>query len=193
MWLCLIILTAGFPCAVAGAGDRKESSNRPTIASEPQVERSSPGDQLRTLMKEVDEAEALYLRGVRDSKDEDRKADIERLWRDYLRKFDENSSKALDLVRDAPEPSVFAFLDWMVSNPRNVTRFQPQVKQTVELLRKSSTEDSRIGRLCLVLGHFGKWRHDPTVDFLRISAERNPDRAARARHPGPRMSPLSER
>jgi len=113
-------------------------------------------------------------------KDGSPRDEVDRLWSSYRQKADTGIPKALDLIREDPRSSTaFGVFDWIVSNARNVARDQPYVKQAIEQLRYHHTENPGVGPLCSVLGDLGDCQHTPTIEFLRATADKNPDRTAR--------------
>jgi peroxiredoxin len=176
-----IILAAVLACGgMAWAKDGKEPTLGPSPASVRDEGTPSLGDRVRALKKDVADAEATYLRASKAWKEGTSRDEVEKLWRSSIRKADAGIPKALDLIREAPKSSTaFGILDWIVSNPRNVARSQPYVGQAIEQLREHHTENPDVGRLCSVLGDLGDWKHQPTIEFLRTTADKNPDRTAR--------------
>lgn len=156
-------------------------------------ELKSPAERLLMLKQGVDDAEAAYVRATKNyeaaydraaknDKEGDPAEGIEKLWSDYTRKVDEDVPKGLELVRKDPRSqAAFSFLNWIGSNPRTVVRSKPYVKQAVELLLAYHAENPNLGRLCSVLGYMGHelYEHEPTLKFLRTTAEKNPDRTTR--------------
>jgi hypothetical protein len=179
---CSIILAVLIACGVTRAKDGEEPTVCPPSTSGRGEGAPALVDRFQALRKEVEDAESAYLRASEAYKEGDSLEGIEKLWRAYKLKADENVPKTLQMIRNAPRSSAaFEVLDWIMTNPRIIVRSQPYVNQAIELLRDHHPENPNIGRICSFLGGFGLGLcdHPPTMEFLRSASEKNPNRTAR--------------
>jgi hypothetical protein len=160
----LVALLALVAFGSAGLGDEPKKN-------------ASAADQLKALRKEVDEAHAAYLRAVKSSKKGDPPDRLDGPLKAYTKMEDENNPKILDLVRNDPKAKAsLEALEWIITES-NRNAYQPYAKEVAELLRDHHAKNSKVGRLCAFLSQ--QWASEPTLEFLKQTSAKNPDRMAR--------------
>jgi thiol-disulfide isomerase/thioredoxin len=135
----------------------------------------SNAGRMKALRKEVDDAEAAYMKAIEDRKPKDQ---IDKLWNVYLQIDDTNLAKIFELARQEPaSETACEMFGWIVANPK--TKGGPLNSigvQSVEFLRDYHATDSNIAKICW---EFGTPYWDPTfqpaTDFLQMAADNNPD------------------
>ena len=140
---------------------------------------TSTEEQMKTLRKEADDAEAAYIKAVEDRKPDDQ---VDRLWNIYSQIDDTNLAKIFELARQEPaSENACEMFGWIVTNRKTQgRRLSPIGVQTVELLRDYHATNPNIAKICY---EFGKLTWDPTfqpaTDFLQMAADKNPEREVR--------------
>jgi thiol-disulfide isomerase/thioredoxin len=148
---------------------------------------NSPGDlqaaisnaeQMKVLRREADDAYGAYTTAIDNRKADD---EIEKLWQEYLRIDRANLPKVFVLAKQEPasEPAFESFA-WIMTN--QLTQgwgFDSNVLQTLEFLRDHHATNPGIGKICWRLGRNWDPTCQPAMDFLRIAANKNPDREVR--------------
>jgi thiol-disulfide isomerase/thioredoxin len=143
------------------------------LTAEPKTILSIDG-QMKVLRREVDDAQAAYLQASGDEK--------EKLWEVYSQINDLNLSKIFDLARQEPASgTAFTMFKWIVRNPRIGIRslYYTDGIPSVEFLRDYHTANTNIGDICSKFGWGWPRACPPVMDFLRLSAEKNPSRESR--------------
>jgi thiol-disulfide isomerase/thioredoxin len=134
-------------------------------------------DDLTTLRREVDGVSAIYKAYEKATKQDEQ----EKLWKTYMETNDALLPRVFEGVRKSPSsPLAFGLLEWVMTNGRiSIPSLRPYASQSVELLRDRYTLETNISEVCKQLGLFGYAESQPTVEFLQIASEKNPDRRAR--------------
>jgi tetratricopeptide (TPR) repeat protein len=141
----------------------------------------SPAEQLKALRKEVDDAEAAYLKAIQEYKEGDPADKIDKLWKAYVAKADETMPKVVELARKDPKSAdAFDALEWVVVSGRQAA-YKDWGTQAVQVLREHHTENPKLARVCAALGGGYYWdeQHEPARAFLRAALEKNPDQTVR--------------
>jgi thiol-disulfide isomerase/thioredoxin len=170
--LLMVVTAAGSASGRSWAADGLQT-NLPATPTKADV---SVTEQLKALKKEVDDAEAAYVKETDSEKDD-------KLWLVYGNANKANIPRVIELVRQDPTSTVaFEMLEWVVTN-RQVRAgsrlLRPYGLQAVELLKDHYTTNPKLSRICWVIGHNWDFRHQPTFDFLQAVIAKNPDRNAR--------------
>jgi thiol-disulfide isomerase/thioredoxin len=170
MLLLAAALTLGTGC---GAGELKVNS----LADTQTVIRNAK--QMKALRKEVDDAEAAYINASRDesvSKDQ-----TEKLWNIYAQIDDTNLPKIFELARQDPaSETALEMFEWIVTNQRiQRPSLYTNGVQSVEFLRDYHVANPKIARICRLLGTRWQPTCQPVIEFLKVAAEKNPDREIR--------------
>jgi thiol-disulfide isomerase/thioredoxin len=156
----------------AGYGADRTNLLAGTNAAGPKVE------QMLVLRKEVDDAEAAYMKAHRDRKSEDQ---VEKLWGFYLHINETNLPKIFELARQEPaSETACEMFGWIVRNRQiqNSSLYTNGV-QSLEFLRDYHATNPNVARICRTLGSRWDPTCQPAMDFLKIAAEKNPDREVR--------------
>ena len=139
----------------------------------------SSTEQMKALRKEVDDAEAAYMKAFHDRKPE---AQVEKLWNFYTHIDDTNLPKIFELARQEPKTeTAFEMFGWIVTN-RQIQNpsFYTNGLESIEFLRDYHATNPKIDpRICRILGIRWDPTCQPAIDFLQIVADKNPDREAR--------------
>jgi len=156
-----------------GADELKTNSLADTNTAGSNVE------QMKTLRKEVDDAEAAYMKAFHDesvSKDQ-----TEKLWVFYTHINETNLPKIFELARQEPaSETAFEMFGWIVNNRLiHMPSLYTNGIQSVEFLRDYHATNPKIARICRALGYDWDPTFQPALDFLQIAADKNPDREAR--------------
>ena len=157
--MAALTLQAGY-----GAGETNSAAETTAV--------SSAAGQMKALRKEVDDAEAAYMKAnVHDS---------EKLWRVYTHLADTNLPKIFELARQEPaSETAFEMFGWIVTNRRiEVPSLHTNGLQSIEFLRDYHAANPKVAQICRALGNWDPF-FQPAIDFLQIVAEKNPDREAR--------------
>jgi hypothetical protein len=136
------------------------------------------GDQLKALRKEVDDAEAAYLKLFSDGNEEK----VDAAWREYIKTADATMPRVVELAAANPKaPEAFEALEWVIVRGRQAA-YKPWGQAAIKALAEHHADNPRLGRVCYAIGRGYYWdeQHEPAREFLRAVAARNPDRAARA-------------
>ena len=165
-------LAIAFSLAVAltlGVGRGADKTNSPTDAKTV----LSNAEQMKALRKEVDDAEAVYLKAFEDRKPEDQ---VDRLWSTYCKLDNTNLPKIFELARQEPSSeTAFQMFGWIVTNRRI---FAPWLYtnglQSVGFLRDYHTTNPKLARICRFFGIRWDPNFRPALDFLQTAADRIP-------------------
>jgi hypothetical protein len=169
MRLCIYFLVAGLAGSGGSAMEVGSAPQQKSAASD-----GSASEQLRALQKEVDDSYAAYTKGNGRLPP----SWVEKRWQTYLQKLESNCAKMLEIVRKTPgSPESFAALEWMVTNPGNLS--YPFGQRAVSLLHEHHAENPNVGRAASVIGYYGRSWDEAVIPFLGAVSQRNPDRGAR--------------
>jgi hypothetical protein len=165
---CWVLVAAALALGPVRAADKP----KPDAPAKP------PAEQMKVLMKEVDDAMAAFRKEADKYKEGDPEEKLDKLWEAYVKKADANVPRVVDLACKEPKSATaFEALEWVVTTPRNI--FQPYGKQAIALLRDHHATNPKIGKSCGFLGYYGESQNEPTLALLRAVSEKNPDRTAR--------------
>jgi thiol-disulfide isomerase/thioredoxin len=136
-------------------------------------------EQMQALRKEVDDAEAAYMKAFHDesvSKDQ-----TEKLWDVYKHINATNLPKIFELARQGPaSETAFEMFGWIVTNRQIQMRsLYTNGLESIEFLRDYHATNPNIARICRTLGTRWEPTCQPAIDFLQIAAKKNPDREVR--------------
>ena len=136
----------------------------------------STTEQMKTLRKEVDEAEAAYIKAIEARKPKDQ---IDKLWDRYNQIDNTNFAKIFELARQEPaSETACEMFGWILSNGK--TKGGPLNSigiQSVEFLRDYHATNLNIAKICWELGTpYWDPTFQPATDFLQKAADKNPDR-----------------
>ena len=135
----------------------------------------SSGAGIRTLQQEVRDSLAAYESGVGKLPP----SWVEKRWKTYLAKLEQNVLKMLEIVRKEPgSPESFAALEWIVTDPQNLSF--PFGQQAVSLLTQHHAENPDVGRAAGVVGRYGRSWDEPVIPFLRGGGAESRPSGARA-------------
>jgi len=126
--------------------------------------------QIRTLIKQVDDALAAYTNGHDDSH-----------WEAYYHLNDATLPKIFELAKQDPGAKTsFDAFSWIITNRRiRVEPLRPYGTEAVALLRNHHTGATNIGQICRTLGNNWDLADPSALGFLQVAAEKNPDRQSR--------------
>jgi thiol-disulfide isomerase/thioredoxin len=127
--------------------------------------------QIQTLIKQVDDALAAYLKGQDDQH-----------WEAYYHLNDATLPKVFELAKQNPgSKTSFDAFAWIITNRRlSVEPLRAYGTEALALLLKYHTGAPNIGQICRTLGNNWDPADASALDFLQLAAEKNPDRPARA-------------
>jgi thiol-disulfide isomerase/thioredoxin len=135
-------------------------------------------EQMKSLRKEADDAEAAYMKAIEDRKPENQ---VDKLWNIYSQIDDTNLTKIFELARQKPtSETALEMFGWIVTNRKTQgNRLSSIGVQTVEFLRDYHATNPNIAKICWELG--GNWdpTFQPATDFLQMAADKNPNREVR--------------
>ena len=136
-------------------------------------------EQMKALRKEVDDAEAAYLKAIASRDDQ-----IDKLWVAYRQINDTNLPKIFELARQEPaSETAFEMFGWIVTNRRIFVRplstnFTNAI-QSLAFLRDNHATNPNLATICWKMGRNWDATYPPTMEFLQIVADKNPDRDVR--------------
>ncbi|HEY5297534.1 MAG TPA: TlpA disulfide reductase family protein [Verrucomicrobiae bacterium] len=139
----------------------------------------SNAEQMKTLRKEVDDAEAAYMKSAVSDENSDQ---TEKLWNSYKQLNNTNFPKIFELARQQPKSErAFEMFEWIVTNRfiQTPTALQTGGLQSMEFLRDYYATNPNIARTCRIVGSRWEPTCQPVIDFLQIAADKNPDREVR--------------
>jgi thiol-disulfide isomerase/thioredoxin len=134
----------------------------------------SNAEQMKGLMKKVDDAEAAYLKSYNDKNGEE-------LWKRYCEINDTNLPQIFELTKQDPasQAALNAF-GWILSDRRIfIQTLRTNAYQTIEFLDAYHTTNPNIATICRTLGNNWDPTFQPLTDFLQKAADKNPNRDVR--------------
>jgi len=131
------------------------------------------------LRKEVDDAQAACTKAYHDKSVP--KDQAGKLWDLYRHINATNLPKIFELARQEPaSETAFEMFGWIVTNRQiEIPSLHSNGVQSIEFLRDYHATNPNIARLCRTLGTRWEPTCQPAMDFLKIAAEKNPDREVR--------------
>jgi thiol-disulfide isomerase/thioredoxin len=133
----------------------------------------SIADQMIALRKQVDDAEAAYMRAP--------EAVSDKTWQTFCRLNQTNLPRIFQLARQEPRSETsFEMFKWIVMNRQIfMSSFKTNGVQSLVFLREYDATNPSVARLCRIVGYNWDNTCQPAIDFLRAVADKNPDRDAR--------------
>lgn len=157
-----------------GVGRAADTTNSP---ADPKIVMPN-AEQMKALRKEVDDAYGAYIKAIENRKPEDQ---ADNLWKVYRLINETNLPKIFELARQEPasEPA-FETYDWAITNGEiRGWNINSNGLQAIEFLRDYDETNPNVAKICWVFGNLWDPTCRPAVDFLRIAADKNPNREVR--------------
>jgi thiol-disulfide isomerase/thioredoxin len=137
-------------------------------------------EQMKSLRKEVDDAEAAFIKARQDRMPQDQ---ADKLWKFCCQLNDTNYPKIFELARQEPaSETACQMFGWIVAN--RITQGGPLNAigaQSVGFLRDYHATNPNIAKICWELGtsYWNDFTFQPATDFLRMATDKNPNREVR--------------